>query len=179
MCIRDRFSSALTPTYWSDKFVEAPQIISERIASVYLTRSIPRDHKQGLKNFLNFKGYKINELYPRRTRRATAVNWLIFWAIENKCFLNDKNIIPIATNDSYSTEEDQKLDIDTNSGTLSNDTDANGDNLTAILVSDVSNGTLTFNSDGSFSYTPNANYNGSDSFTYKANDGTDDVTLLQ
>ena len=88
-------SSALTPTYWSDKFVEAPQIISERVASVHLTRSIPRDHKQGLKNFLNFKGYKINELYPRRTRRATAVNWLIYWAIENKCFLNNKNIIPI------------------------------------------------------------------------------------
>ena len=89
------FPSALTPTYWSDKFVEAPQIISERMASVHLTRSIPRDHKQGLKNFLNFKGYKINELYPRRTRRATAVNWLIYWAIENKCFLNHKNIIPI------------------------------------------------------------------------------------
>ena len=88
-------SSVLTPSYWSDKFEKAPQIISERPASVHLTRSIPKDDKQGLKNFLNFKGYKINELYPRRTRRATAVNWLIYWAIENKCFLNDKNIIPI------------------------------------------------------------------------------------
>ena len=62
-----------------------------------MTRSIPRDHKQGLKKILNFKGYKINELYPRRTRRATAVNWLIYWAIENKCFLSDKNIVPIAS----------------------------------------------------------------------------------
>ena len=88
-------SSALTPSYWSEKFEKAPQIISERLASVHLTRSIPKDHKQGLKNILNFKGFKINELYPRRTRRATAVNWLIYWAIENKCFLNDKNIIPI------------------------------------------------------------------------------------
>ena len=88
------FPSASTPNYWSDKFVEAPQIISERIASVHLTRSIPRDHKQGLKNFLNFKGYKINELYPRRTRRATAVNWLIYWAIENDCFSNDNGLIP-------------------------------------------------------------------------------------
>ena len=88
------FSSSLTPTYWSDKFVEAPQIISERIASVHLTRSIPKDHKQGLKIFLNFKGYKINELYPRRTRRATAVNWLIYWAIENDCFSNDNGVIP-------------------------------------------------------------------------------------
>ena len=88
--------SALTPSYWSEKFVKAPQIISERIASVHLTRSIPKEHKQGLKNFLNFKGYKIKELYPRRTRRATAVNWLIYWAIENKCFSNSNNLIPIA-----------------------------------------------------------------------------------
>jgi len=87
-------SGKLTPAYWSGKFVKAPQIISERIASVHLTRSIPKNHKQGLKNFLNFKGYKIDELYPRRTRRATAVNWLIYWAIENKCFSNDKNKVP-------------------------------------------------------------------------------------
>ena len=86
--------SELTPTYWSEKFVKAPQIISERIASVHLTRSIPKDHKQGLKNFLNFQGYKINELYPRRTRRATAVNWLIYWAIENDCFSKDNGLIP-------------------------------------------------------------------------------------
>ena len=90
----DWTSSALTPYYWSEKFVKAPQIISERIASVHLTRSIPKEHKQGLKKFLNFKGYKINELYPRRTRRATAVNWLIFWTIENKCFSNDNKVLP-------------------------------------------------------------------------------------
>ena len=87
-------SSALTPNYWSEQFVKAPQIISERPASVHLTRSIPKEHKQGLKNFLNFKGYKINELYPRRTRRATAVNWLIYWAIENDCFSKDNRLIP-------------------------------------------------------------------------------------
>ena len=90
----DWTSSSLTPNYWSEKFVKAPQIISERIASVHLTRSIPKEHKQGLKNFLNFKGYKINELYPRRTRRATAVNWLIYWASENDCFSNDNEVVP-------------------------------------------------------------------------------------
>jgi hypothetical protein len=90
----DWTSSSLTPNYWSEKFVKAPQIISERIASVHLTRSIPKEHKQGLKNFLNFKGYKINELYPRRTRRATAANWLIYWTIENKCFSNDNAVLP-------------------------------------------------------------------------------------
>tara|TARA_A100001035_G_scaffold8501_1_gene6037 strand:- start:14 stop:499 length:486 start_codon:yes stop_codon:yes gene_type:complete len=90
----DWVCSALTPSYWSEKFIKAPQIISERTASVHLTRSIPKQHKQGLKNLLDFKGYKINELYPRRTRRATAVNWLIYWAIENDCFSNDNNALP-------------------------------------------------------------------------------------
>ena len=93
-------SSSLTPTYWSEKFVKAPQIISERIASVHLTRSIPKEHKQGLKNFLNFKGYKINELYPRRTRRATAVNWLIYWAIESNSFSIKEDKLPAASSPS-------------------------------------------------------------------------------
>ena len=82
-------SSSLTPSYWSEKFIKAPQIISERSASVHLTRSIPKDYKQNLKKILNFKGYKINELYPRRTRRATAVNWLIYWAIDSSSSLDD------------------------------------------------------------------------------------------
>ena len=92
--INDWVPSALTPALWSEKFEKAPQIISERLASVHLTRSIPKEYKQGLKNFLNFKGYKINELYPRRTRRATAVNWLIYWALENDCFSNDVFVLP-------------------------------------------------------------------------------------
>ena len=96
----DWISSKLTPAYWSEKFVKAPQIISERIASVHLTRSIPKEHKQGLKNFLNFKGYKINELYPRRTRRATAVNWLIYWAIESNSFCINTDKLPAASSPS-------------------------------------------------------------------------------
>ena len=96
----DWISSELTPAYWSEKFVKAPQIISERKASVHLTRSIPEDHKQGLKNFLNFKGYKINELYPRRTRRATAVNWLIYWSIESNSFSLKEDKLPAVSSPS-------------------------------------------------------------------------------
>ena len=87
-------STSLTPSFWSEKFLKAPQIISERSASVHLTRSIPKDHKQNLKKILNFKGYKINELYPRRTRRATAVNWLIYWAIDSSSSLDDFSKLP-------------------------------------------------------------------------------------
>ena len=87
--------SKYTPSYWSEKYNKAPQIISERVASIHLTRSIPKEHKQGLKNILDFKGYKISELYPRRTRRATAVNWLIFWSIESKSMLKENNKLPV------------------------------------------------------------------------------------
>ncbi len=96
----DWIFSELTPAYWSEKFVKAPQIISERIASVHLTRSIPKEHKQGLKNFLNFKGYKISELYPRRTRRATAVNWLIYWSIKSNSFFNKEDKLPAVSSPS-------------------------------------------------------------------------------
>ena len=54
---------------------------------------------------------------------------------------------------------------------LGNDSDVDGNPLTAILVSGPSHGTLTLNADGGFTYTPDVNYNGPDSFTYKANDG--------
>ena len=88
-------SSEQTPSYRSEKYNKAPQIISERSASIHLTRSIPSYHKQDLKKILGFKGYKINELYPRRTRRATAVNWLIFWAFESNSMLEDHDKLPI------------------------------------------------------------------------------------
>ena len=68
-----------TPPEWADAFPEAPELIAERPASVRLTRSVPKEHKQLLKQQLNFAGYRIGELYPRRTRRATAVNWLLAW----------------------------------------------------------------------------------------------------
>ena len=70
-----------TPTDWGKDFPEAPPVIASRQASVRLTRSIPRESKQLLKQQLNFGGYRIDQLYPRRTRRATAVNWLLAWLV--------------------------------------------------------------------------------------------------
>ena len=68
-----------TPIDWRNTFPMAPEVIAHRKASVNLTRSIPKEYKQLLKERLSFKGYRIGELYPRRTRRATAVNWLLAW----------------------------------------------------------------------------------------------------
>jgi hypothetical protein len=66
-----------TPPDWAEAFPTAPEWIATRPASVRLTRSIAAEHKQLLKQQLGFCGYRIGELYPRRTRRATAVNWLL------------------------------------------------------------------------------------------------------
>src|SRR6185436_3654821 len=78
------------------------------------------------------------------------------------------NDAPVAAADSYSTNEDTPVTIAA-PGVLGNDTDLDGNPLTAIVVTQPTSGTLSLNADGSFTYTPNANFNGTDSFTYRAN----------
>ena len=88
--------------------------------------------------------------------------------------VNAVNDAPVANNDSYATDEDTPLVVNAANGVLFNDTDVDTPHasLTAILVSGPANASsFTLNPDGSFNYTPNANFFGSDSFTYKANDG--------
>ena len=64
------------------------------------------------------------------------------------------------------------------SGVIANDTDVDGDQIHAILVSGPSNAaSFTFNVDGTFVYTPTANFNGVDSFTYKVNDSSVDSNV--
>ncbi|BAC09486.1 DUF1823 family protein [Thermosynechococcus vestitus] len=65
------------PLEWQQEYPQPPDFIGSRPAIVKLTRSIPPAHKQLLKEQLGFAGYEIKELNPRRTRRATAVNWLL------------------------------------------------------------------------------------------------------
>lgn len=82
------------------------------------------------------------------------------------------NDAPVAKADSYSTNENQALDVAPKDGVLANDTDADGDALTAALVTAVSSGTLTLNENGSFRYTPADGFSGNATFTYRAEDGT-------
>src|SRR5439155_1596532 len=86
------------------------------------------------------------------------------------------NSAPGAVNDSYTTAEDTPLTIAA-PGVLGNDTDVDGSPLNAILASGPSHGTLALNANGSFVYTAAADYNGLDSFTYRANDGVADSNV--
>ncbi|HSH15727.1 MAG TPA: Ig-like domain-containing protein, partial [Verrucomicrobiae bacterium] len=86
------------------------------------------------------------------------------------------NEAPVANDDVFSTNEDTPL-IMPAPGVLANDTDADGDPLTASQVAGTAHGILTLNPEGSFSYTPDSNFNGTDSFTYQASDGQEDSNV--
>ena len=83
------------------------------------------------------------------------------------------NRAPVAVADAYTIAEDGTLVIGAAAGVLGNDTDADGDALTAIIVGATPAG-LAFNANGGFTYTPPANFNGTTTFQYKANDGVVD-----
>jgi hypothetical protein len=70
---------------WRDEYTEPPNFIDSRPATVKLTRSIPPENKQLLKEQLGFKGYKVGEFGPRQTRRATAANWLLSYMQSTSC----------------------------------------------------------------------------------------------
>ena len=76
---------------------------------------------------------------------------------------------PVAVADAYTTDEDVELVVAVAEGVLANDTDDGP--ITAVLETDVANGTLALAADGSFTYMPDAGFFGEDSFTYKAFDG--------
>jgi hypothetical protein len=91
--------------------------------------------------------------------------------------VNNVNDPPVAAPDSYTINQDTTLHVAA-PGALGNDSDVDGDALTAHLTSPASHGSAALNADGSFTYTPNAGFAGIDSFSYKANDGHADSNIV-
>lgn len=81
------------------------------------------------------------------------------------------NVPPAAADDAYSMVRGGTLTVPAG-GVLANDSDPNRDPLAAVLVRGAANGRLTMNADGSFNYLPQAGFTGTDSFVYRAYDGT-------
>lgn len=86
------------------------------------------------------------------------------------------NVAPLAIDDAYTTTEDVALSVPA-AGVLINDTDPNGDLLTAVKDSDPISGTLMLSADGSLVYTPALDYSGVATFTYHAHDGTESSNI--
>lgn len=88
---------------------------------------------------------------------------------------------PVASNDSYVVAQDGTLPINAAAGVLHNDTDVEFDTagsapagwftLTAARLSEPTNGAVSLAANGSFTYTPEAGFCGTDSFTYRTSDG--------
>src|SRR5262245_9374047 len=79
------------------------------------------------------------------------------------------NSAPVANPDTFITTENTVLTVPF-SGVLGNDTDVDGPDQVAVLVSDVSSGMLVLNPNGSFTYTPNPGFFGTHTFPYHVND---------
>ncbi|MES2240985.1 MAG: Ig-like domain-containing protein, partial [Bacteroidota bacterium] len=90
------------------------------------------------------------------------------------------NVAPVAVADAITVAEGGIATTLTGtvSSVLTNDTDAENNTLTAVVVANPTNGSLTLNADGTFSYTHNGSETTTDSFTYKANDGTSDSNIV-
>jgi len=85
----------------------------------------------------------------------------------NPAMQSDPNNAPLAVDDQATTSEATSITIDV----LSNDSDSDGDPLVVDSLTPPSNGTTVINPDNTVTYTPNANFNGADSFTYTISDG--------
>jgi VCBS repeat-containing protein len=86
------------------------------------------------------------------------------------------NTPPVAADDSYSAAQNTPLTIAA-PGVLANDSDADGDSLTAVVVTPPAHGALLLGANGGFTYTPAAGFSGTDGFTYKVSDGDDESAV--
>lgn len=106
---------------------------------------------------------KVVDAFPTEDS-GTLVDWSIRPSSRVAC-----DRAPAAAPDTYSTAGDQAL---AGASVLANDSDPDGDPITAVEETGPAHGTLALAADGTFSYTPEAGFKGTDSFTYRASDGT-------
>ncbi|WP_421658339.1 Ig-like domain-containing protein [Leptothermofonsia sp. ETS-13] len=85
--------------------------------------------------------------------------------------IRDSSAPPTATGDAYNVSANSVLSVPLTQGVLRNDTDPEGDRLSASITTQPTNGSVTLNPDGSFAYTPNVNFTDTDTFVYVASDG--------
>ncbi|MHB9004192.1 MAG: S8 family serine peptidase, partial [Coriobacteriia bacterium] len=81
-------------------------------------------------------------------------------------------VVPVAYGDEFTVGEDGVLTVPAGTGVLANDSYFDQATLIAVLASDTVHGELLLDTDGSYSYTPEPNFYGTDEFTYRASDGS-------
>src|SRR5262249_21389252 len=113
---------------------------------------------------------------PRSTPTTTSTSTSTTATTTTTSAPTPSNTPPVAVNESYATDEDVPLTV-ASPGVLTNDSDAEGESLSARLNTPPGHGAVALHADGSFTYTPSANFNGADAFTYRADDGNSDSNI--
>jgi VCBS repeat-containing protein len=118
-------------------------------------------------NNLTTGSHSITATYQGSTTFETSTSAPLTQVVEGA------NSAPTAVADGYSVTEDGSLTPGAGTGVLANDDDPDNDAMTAVLGAGPSHAqTFDLNEDGSFTYVPEPDFNGEDSFTYHATDGT-------
>ena len=153
------------------------QVTDNRYGSVHLTASLVTGPTHGTLNlsangsftYTANAGYTGPDSFTYKTSDGLITTAPATVAIQ----VNANNTAPVAVNDTYTTNQGVQLNVGGAAGLLINDSDPDTGGFLGLTTSQVaapSHGTLTFNIDGSFTYTPNAAYFGTDSFTYTDSD---------
>ena len=114
-------------------------------------------------SLVNTGSYSFTATYPGDSNFPSSTSNAIIQVVTNTP--------PTANPESYTINENTALSVSSATGVLANDTDLDGDILTTSLITDPTHGAMTLNPDGSFTYTPNSDFVGLDSFVYQTNDG--------
>ena len=179
----DRPSGSLSGTVFDDRDGDATQDVGENgLSNVTLTLSNGDTATTDNDGFYLFDNIAIGDYTLVETDPANVIsttNNSVAVTISSNAaasvdYADQIKFAPISVNDAYTLNEGATLTTNASTGVVANDTDKNSDTLTTTLISGVSNGTLTLNSDGSFSYIHDGSETTSDSFSYKINDGTQD-----
>lgn len=90
---------------------------------------------------------------------------------------SSNNAPPLTVKDDYQTDEDVELTVDAVNGVLANDSDPDGNIVNVELLNPAANGAVVLAADGSFTYTPDADFSGTDSFVYRVTDDDGSVAV--
>jgi fibronectin type 3 domain-containing protein len=134
--------------------------------AVLFTLRLSANGEAGAETALSFA----DDPTPRQVTVGTDLTIATFDGSGGALAVEAPNASPEAEGDSYDVREGRTLEQPA-PGVLGNDSDPDGDGLTASVVEEPTDGSLTLEENGGFSYTPDRGFSGSDRFRYEARDG--------
>jgi len=141
----------------------SPAIVNSTSPSRVLTVTSNKSYNVAPSDFIDSTGFRYTGTWYNLNPAGTRPSSVAFRVVASLS-------PPVAADDSYSLKKSTVLRVPPD-GVLKNDNNPAGLTLTAVKVKSPKHGKVILNAEGSFTYTPDKGYVGTDSFTYKAYDG--------